>query len=170
MRIAQTIVSICLMLAASGATWMYAQQQRTSDMLSVDDYLEIQQLYYLYAKDVDPGSQWSAAWMYTDDGTFSSGGDPVVGMEALQEFYEGVRQRHQAGIRHFNGTVTIVPTAEGANGSGYMLQIERQQEVGPIEITLFGTYTDKLVKTPNGWRIKDRQFRADTWRGDNSGE
>ena len=109
MRIVQAIVSISLMLIASSATWMYAQQQRTSDMLSVEDYLEIQQLYYLYAKDVDPGSEWSAAWMYTDDGSFSSGGDPVVGMEALQEFYEGVRQRHQSGIRHFNGTVTIVP-------------------------------------------------------------
>ena len=57
-----------------------------------------------------------------------------------------------------------------ANGSGYMLQIERRQEAGPIEITLFGTYTDKLVKTSIGWRIKDRQFRADTWRGDAAGE
>ena len=32
-------------------------------------------------------------------------------------------------------------------------------------MTLFGTYADKLVKTRDGWRFKERVFRADTWRG-----
>ncbi len=170
MRITHTLLVVALTVAASGATWLYAQQHRTSNMLSTEDYLEIQQLYHLYARDVDPGSQWDASWMYTDDGTFQSGGDPVVGKSALKEFYEGVRQRHGAGIRHFNGTVVILPTAEGASGSGYMLQVEQRQETGPIEVTLFGTYADKLVKTRDGWRFKERVFRADTWRGAAAGE
>ena len=73
MHIPKTLLSVFLMIVVSGATWMYAQQQRTSHMLSAEDYLEIQQLYYLYARDVDPGSEWDASWMYTEDGTFNSG-------------------------------------------------------------------------------------------------
>ena len=46
MRLAKlTFVVAILMVAASGATWMIAQQQRTSDMLSPQDYLEIRQMY-----------------------------------------------------------------------------------------------------------------------------
>ena len=165
MHIPKTVLSVFLMIAVSGATWLYAQQQRTSHMLSAEDYLEIQQLYYLYARDVDPGSEWDASWMYTEDGTFNSGGNDVSGRAALKEFYEGVRQRHQAGVRHLNASVVILPTDEGASGSGYMLQVEKREETGPIEVTLFGMYADKLVKTSDGWRFKERVFRADTWRG-----
>ena len=171
MRLARlTFVVVVLMLAASGATWMLAQQQRASDMLSPEDYLEIRQMYYLYAHDVDPGSEHDASWMFAEDGSFSSGGDPVVGRAALKEFYEGVRNRHSAGIRHVNASVVIMPTEEGARGMGYMLQVEQRQEDGPIEITLFGKYTDRWVQTSEGWRIKERRFVADTWRGDTSNQ
>ncbi|MXY18077.1 MAG: nuclear transport factor 2 family protein [Acidobacteria bacterium] len=171
MRLARlTFVVVVLMLAASGATWMLAQQQRASDMLSPEDYLEILQMYYLYAHDVDPGSEHDASWMFAEDGSFSSGGDPVVGRAALKEFYEGVRNRHSAGIRHVNASVVIMPTEEGARGMGYMLQVEQRQEDGPIEITLFGKYTDRWVQTSEGWRIKERRFVADTWRGDTSNQ
>ena len=166
MRLAKlTFVVVMLMLAASGATWMVAQQQRTAAMLAPEDHLEIQQMYYLYGHDVDPGSAFDASWMYTEDGSFSAGGEPVVGRTALKEFYEGVRTRHAAGIRHVNASVAIVPTDAGARGMGYMLQVERRTEDGPIEITLFGKYTDDWVQTADGWRIKERRFVADTWRG-----
>ena len=69
-----------------------------------------------YAHDVDPGSEHDASWMFAEDGTFSSGGYPVVGRAALKEFYEGVRNRHSAGIRHVNASVVIMPTEEGARG------------------------------------------------------
>ena len=165
-----TFVVVILMLAASGATWMLAQPQHTSDMLSPEDYLEIRQMYYLYAHNVDPGSESDAAWMFAEDGSFTSGGPPVVGRAALQEFYEGVRNRHSAGIRHVNASVVIMPTEEGARGMGYMLQVETRQEDGPIEITLMGKYSDRWVQTSEGWRIKERVFRADTWRGDTSNQ
>ena len=28
---------------------------------------------------------------------------------------------------------------------------------------MWGKYEDRLVKTPNGWRFKERIWRSDTW-------
>src|SRR5258706_33260 len=36
-------------------------------LLSPEDYIEIQQIYGMYARDVDPGSVRVASWMFTDD-------------------------------------------------------------------------------------------------------
>src|ERR1700733_13118719 len=69
------------------------------------------------------------------------------------------------GVRHFNSSYVIVGTPDGgARGSSYMMQVERLKEDGPVEVTLFGKYEDKFVKTPDGWRIKERVWTADTFR------
>ena len=46
-----------------------------------------------------------------------------------------------------------------------MMQVEALTEGGPPQVTLFGKYEDKFVKTPEGWRFKERVWRADTFRG-----
>jgi hypothetical protein len=141
---------------------LYAQQQRGK--LSADDYLEIQNLYYTYSRDVDPGSERDASWMYTPDGVFGSGPGKRTGQQALKEFYLKVRQDQYAGVRHFTSNLVILPTAEGAKASSYMMIVERREQTGPVAITAFGTYDDTLVKTPAGWRFKERVYRTDSWR------
>ena len=44
---------------------------------------------------------------------------------------------------------------------------ERRKEGGPIEVTLFGKYEDKFVKTRDGWRFRERIWTPDTFRGSN---
>ena len=46
--------------------------------------------------------------------------------------------------------------AEGARGSAYMLALERESRDAETEITVWGKYEHRLVKTPEGWR-------SDTW-------
>ena len=159
---------VCGLLGGLGSAWIYAQQQRlpeTTNMLSAQDYLEVQQLYYLYSRDVDPGSQNNAARLYTSDGVFDLGGSKQAGEKALREFYEtSTRQVFTAGERHLTSNLTVVPTKDGAHGSAYMIQVERLDEGRPVQITLFGKYEDDLVKTPAGWRFKTRVWRSDTHR------
>jgi hypothetical protein len=46
-----------------------------------------------------------------------------------------------------------------------MMQVERRAEKGPVEVTLFGKYEDKFVKTRDGWRFKERIWTPDSFRG-----
>ena len=75
-------------------------------------------------------------------------------------------KNQSAGVRHFNSTYVIVGTPDGARGSSYMMQVERRKQGGPAEVTLFGKYEDKFVKTPDGWRFKERIWTGDSFRGD----
>jgi hypothetical protein len=106
--------------------------------------------------------------MFTADGVFRNPPDDieVVGREALSAFYEKIRQEFSHGIRHFNTTFVIVGTPAGADASGYALTVERvSPDVLPI-VAGFGKYEDRLVKTAEGWRFKERIWAFDTHRGD----
>jgi hypothetical protein len=46
-----------------------------------------------------------------------------------------------------------------------MVGVETKTKGGRPELQLFGKYEDKLVKTPEGWRIKERVWKADSFRG-----
>ncbi len=152
---------LTLIAALVGITWISAQPRQASMSLSAQDYVEIQQLYGYYTRDVDPGSEQSAAWLYAPDGSFEFRGQTHTGQKALQDFYEGVRKRQSFGIRHLNSNFLLLPTKDGARGTAYMVQIERREASKPIAVTLFGVYHDTFVKTASGWRFKSRVLKQD---------
>jgi hypothetical protein len=159
-------MGLTAVIAVIGATWVYAQQRKPGShvLLSAEDYIEIQQIYGFYTRDVDPGSVRAASWMFTPDGVAQMGNTRYTG-QALKDFYAKVPQNQSAGVRHFNSTYVIVGTPEGARGSSYMMAIERKGEGKPIEVTLFGKYEDRFVKTRDGWRIAERIWTPDSFRG-----
>ena len=161
MTLTKALSQLVLTAALVSATWIYAQPRQSSATLSAQDYVEIQQLYGYYTRDVDPGSEQNAAWLYSPDGTFEFRGQKQTGQKALQEFYEGVRKRQAFGIRHLNSNFLLLPTKDGARGTAYMVQIERREPSKPIAATLFGVYHDTFVKTADGWRFKSRVLKQD---------
>lgn len=160
MQTQKTLVVFGGMMVALGV-WVYAQQRSSPPMLSAQDYVEIQQLYGYYTRDVDPGSARDASWLYADDGTFEIRGQKHSGRKALQVFYERVRKNQAFGIRHLNSNFLLMPTPEGASGTAYMVQVERREASRPITVTMFGVYHDTFVKTPEGWKFKSRVLRPD---------
>ena len=169
MRKSRVVILLILVAAASvvSTAWISAQQQRKPGShvwLSPEDYIEIHQLYSFYTRDVDPGSRRNAAWMFAEDGVAQMGTRRYTGQE-LKDFYAQVPKNQSAGVRHFNSSYVIVGTPDGARGSSYMMQIERRGEGKPVEVTLFGKYEDRFVKTRDGWRFKERIWTPDTFRG-----
>jgi hypothetical protein len=138
--------------------------------LSAEDYIEIQQLMSMYSRDVDPGSARDASWMFAKDARAVISGPPMLKPEDFKHFYSGLvgpdGQAALGGVRHFNTSYVIVGLPDGtARGSSYMMGVTTREKGARPEIQLFGKYEDLYVKTPDGWRMKERIWRSDSFAG-----
>jgi hypothetical protein len=131
--------------------------------LTVEDFIEIQQLYanYAHALDRGEGARFAATWVI--DGEFTGGRGPGKanddrtprkGTAAL------TAMGNTSGTRHFNANLVITPTADGAKGSVYLLLYTAR--TNPPSFVETAIYDDTLVKTPEGWKFKKRIV----WRDD----
>ena len=138
--------------------------------LSPEDYVEILQLQSMYARDVDPGSVRDASWMFSEDSRSVIAGPPMLKPADYKNFYSTLvapdGQASRGGVRHFNATPVIIGLPDGtARGSTYMVGIWRRDRESRPEVQLFGKYEDVYVKTEDGWRIKSRIWRSDSFVG-----
>jgi len=120
------------------------------DALSAMDYIEIHQLYARYAAGLDFGEGAARASTFTPDGTFTTSITPDRAPITVAQVAERTDKLGNIGDRHMTLQLIITPTAEGADGFAYAIRVDRAGKVGT------GFYNDKLVKTPDGWRFKER--------------
>lgn len=148
-------------IAVTGAGLAVAQQNAArTTTLTVQDYIEIQQLYARYTHTIDSGERDGQAWAetFTPDGTFTNS---TAGHKQLAEFAKNWRQNRGGDhMRHFNANLVITPTADGATGSCYLMMVDtgNPQTKKLPSMTSTAQYDDRLVKTANGWRFKSRAF------------
>ena len=139
--------------------------------LTALDYIEIQQLVARYARAMDTCSNngYDYADLYTDDGIFLPiiNGRPIEGIQGREALAEvsGGGSNHcenvgwiEQGVHHLYVNHIITPTPEGAAGSVDMLLIGLGGDPNKIEHD--GYYEDIYVKTPKGWRFKQRTHHA----------
>lgn len=133
-----------------------AGAQSGSGTLTAQDYMEIQQLYARYNEAIDGGNAEAYADTFTPDGTFNT----FKGRQGLLDFMSQWTGRMNGGNRrHWNNNLIITPTADGANGSVYLMLLD--VSVRPPVIASTARYTDTLVKTPQGWRFRSRATKGD---------
>jgi SnoaL-like protein len=167
--------------AALGAALMFvavqAQQKTTykGPSLTAQDYAEIQQLIarYPYALDTCSNNGRDYAALYTSDGTFidlwsqngvKEGGIKWQGPEKLAEAAGGgsLGCKKSGIITHFIVNHAITPSPEGATGKSYLLS--GGGAGNPDVVQKNDYYEDVYVKTPDGWRIKQRAHLRDKAR------
>ena len=102
--------------------------------------------------------------LFAPDGFFQPGPNKMSG-DALKAFYDKLRATNRAGLRHLFTNLQIFPADEGARATCYVVIVERKGKDAPATLGAFGTFEDRLVKTPAGWRFKSRVFTADTYAG-----
>ncbi len=130
--------------------------------LTASDYIEIQQLvsHYPFGLDTGAGEGTLYASVFTPDGVFAGGPQKVEGREKLRDFAFG----HRPGqgplyARNFSPNVVINPSPAGATGKMYAVVFDIGVGNGtPSTVLNGGHYEDVYVRTPEGWRIKSRQF------------
>jgi hypothetical protein len=142
------------------------------------DYQEIIQLTNRYAYGIDTCSNdgYDYADVFTADGVFidrnsddgfRQGGRVLArGRDKLAELVGGGSRGCKTKLvwtdwSHIMANQIITPTADGATGRIYLLQLGVN---GPGSIERHGGYEDVYVKTAAGWRIKSRtHVRNKAW-------
>ena len=174
-----SIRAVLLVVTLAVLTTLYAQQKQPppAGALSALDYFEIQQLPNRYAHAIDTcaNNGYDYADLYTADGkfidNFTEEGFRQKGLLRAQGRDQLARAAGggSAGCKnvgwkdwsHLMLNHVIQPTAEGATGRSYLVVIG---EKGPNHVQRFGGYEDLYVKTPAGWRIRQRvHVRAKAW-------
>ena len=130
--------------------------QTGGNMLTAQDYAEIQQLYAHYAWSIDTRAENGMVYAktFTPDGKFVNGDNTVVGHEQLAAMIRGDGQPSPVPT-HFTMNIAIEPAPEGAHGRAY-LAITGGEPNAQQALSTTGTYEDILVKTSEGWRFKQR--------------
>ena len=139
--------------------------------LSPADYFEIQALISEYPRDVDPGSVRNAAWMFTRDARSVISGPPMVKPADFENFYSSLvhpslGQARKGGNRHFNMSSVIIGLPDGtARGSSMMMGVSIKEKGAKPTVDLIGKYEDLYVRTPEGWKMKERIWTGDQFVG-----
>jgi hypothetical protein len=148
------ILALAGIALVGGGTWI-AAQQGGGKALTAQDLVDIQQLYARYNWALDGGDSEGYASTFTPDGVFNNN----VGHDAIVKFADTFHAGLGAHVRHWNTNLMILPTPEGASGQVYLVLVDFANK--PATIATSASYTDQLVKTPQGWRFKKRATKGD---------
>jgi hypothetical protein len=161
---------VAVYLAASAAVSAQSSTAAPATLTALD-YFEIEQLIAKYARAIDTCSNlgYDYADLFTADGAFvpsfnGQRGNPIQGRDRLAAVSGGGSNGCknvpwiEQGVRHLYANHIITPTAEGATGYVDMLMIGLGGDPNKIEYD--GHYEDTYVKTPQGWRFKQRVHHA----------
>lgn len=114
---------------------------------------------YVWANDAQDWERCAA--LYTEDAVFRrpSGGDPVVGREAILASFTARPPRAQRHVMA-NTLVDVVSDTEARAKSVIVLYMGDAAEEGlPVQdpkSPLIGTFEDRVVLTGDGWRFAER--------------
>jgi 3-phenylpropionate/cinnamic acid dioxygenase small subunit len=115
-----------------------------------EDRDEILQLMYRYNLAIDTGDAAGWAATFTPDGVFDVAGQVRSGRDELIAFAASVH-----GLRHTMANPVIDVTGDAASVRAYFIVFQGPAVLGT------GTYSDEVVRTPDGWRFAKRVSTPD---------
>jgi ketosteroid isomerase-like protein len=122
-------------------------------MLGTGDFVEIQQLLARYCHVVD-GKDWDRLpLVFAADAAVTVVGihPRTTGLDALRQLYS-VTMRHP--LAHHSTSLIVVDSSDGA-----VELASKWVTVRADGTTGTGVYEDVVVRTPDGWRIRERVAR-----------
>ena len=156
-----TVIAVGLVAGVLVAGAIVRAQQRNASAspaaLTPQDYIDIQHLVsnYPYALDGNTDNGASYAGLFAPGGVF--GRPRTEGRDNLAAL-ANTQPRGANYVRHFITNHVIEPSPGGAIGREYAVIIDIGENGTPGRIALGGRYDDEYVKTPQGWKFKNRTF------------
>ncbi|MDV2477575.1 nuclear transport factor 2 family protein [Rhodococcus zopfii] len=123
--------------------------------LPVEDRMGMTELYARYSTSFDTGDAPGCVELFTDDGTFTvTGREPVVGKEALAQFF-GVATQRSAGTHHIVSNIMVEKVStDRARGSAHVLALRVDGDT--VRLAALGRYRDEFAKVDGRWLIHVR--------------
>ena len=151
-----------------GVVGLLSESSGAAGTLTTDDRVEIRNLYNKYNHYIDNVKDNGQAFasIFTDDGVFETNIQvgTRTGTEELAALAREVGSATTVSPNHLVWNVTIDPSPEGAIGTAYYGVTVRPHEAGTgSTATAWGIYTDRLVKTDDGWKFKYRRYTPAGW-------
>ena len=140
------------------------------DLQQLNDRIEIEELLVRYCRALDYRNWADLESIFTPDGEFDAGGlGHPHGPEAIRAMIEGTIGDLDA-TQHLVGKSLIEFSADGdsAEVRTYLIsQHIRESAPGDVKhYFLGGEYADRVVRTPEGWRIAYRRLDRMWKQGD----
>ena len=134
----------------------------TLTLQQMSDRIEIDELLVRYARALDYRNFDELDLLFTPDATFDAGGlGAPTGPTAIKEMIRGTIG-HLDATQHLVGKSLIEFSEDGdsAEVRTYLIsQHIRESAPGPVKhYFLGGEYYDRMVRTPQGWRITYRRL------------
>lgn len=125
-----------------------------------EDQLEILRLLNTYGPAVDSGSAEAAAHLWTEDGIYDAGGVTRFTPEALIAMYNdaGHQGLVHTGSSHLTATPRIEVNGDEAEAVAYSFVVVKRGDEWFIMRGAINHW--QLVRTAQGWRIKERFNRV----------
>lgn len=137
-----------------------ARKPARRSQLSAADHVDLDQLYIrnniAYDSAADDGARYADT--FTPDGVVVRGNTRIAGTAALAAEAKGT----PSGPHNWISNIAIQPSKDGATGRVYVLTMKISGEPGVKQSAVTGSAIaeDVLVRTPNGWRFKQRMYRS----------
>jgi len=140
------------------------------DLQQINDRIEIEELLVRYSRALDHRRFEELESIFTPDAEFDAGGlGHPVGPANIRAMIEGTIG-HLDATQHLIGKSLIEFSQDGdsAEVRTYLIsQHIREATEGPVKhYFLGGEYADRVVRTPDGWRIRYRRLDRMWKQGD----
>jgi ketosteroid isomerase-like protein len=138
------------------------------DHRTISDREEIRDVLVLYAKSLDRRDYSALRRVFTSDatGNYFAGGTHE-GVDRISAFIE--RALAQCGpTQHLLGSIEVSVQGDTATANCYLQAIHVGKQAGyeGKVLTIWGIYRDRLIRTPDGWRIQYRELETTHADGD----
>ena len=136
--------------------------------LTTADRVEIRDLYNRYNHYIDNVKDNGDAFagLFTEDAVFETNiaVGTRTGHDELARLAREVGSSTKVSPGHLVYNIVIDPSPEGAVGSAYYgVTVRPHEEGNEARGWGWGIYTDRLVKTADGWRFKYRKYTPSGW-------
>jgi hypothetical protein len=145
----------------------------TFKRLPVDDELAIRNLFARYGHLADVGNP-DFVNLFTEDGTWTRANSPPMSQggsglppetlrghdKLMGMMTEVMQKRFKTLVRHQMTDFYVEPGDGPDDAMGYSRALITDWRDGPGKIAMFGTYTTRFTRTPDGWRIRDVTVRV----------